>query len=138
MPTPGPHVFQRSHHHACRIAIENRAKLGADMAGHDQHETDPVLDVGHRVEPALHPYPVFLGGLRPELEDQQADPARIGLHNACGCMGLLMPSAALAVDQPAATTTVPTPDDFCAAGDFTLAGASALRHATLGQQLAPA
>jgi hypothetical protein len=53
-------------------------------------------------------------------------------------MGLLMRSPVLAVDQPAATTTLPAPDDFCAAGDFTLAGASALRHATLGQQLAPA
>ncbi len=108
------------------------------MAGHDQHEIDPVLDVGHRVEPALHPFPVFIGGLRRDLEDQQAGPARTGLHNACGSMGLLMPSPVLGVDQAAATTTVPAPDDFCAAGDFAVAGASALRHATLGQQLAPA
>jgi hypothetical protein len=49
-----------------------------------------------------------------------------------------MLSPVIAVYQQAAATTVPAPGDFCAARDFALAGASALGHATLGQQLAPA
>lgn len=137
-PPFAPQVFQQSHHHARRLAIENRAKPGAAMTGHDLQETDPVLGVQRRVDPALHPFPLCLGDLRPVLEDQQAGPARFRPHKACGRLGLLMLSPVIAVYQQAAATTVAAPGDFSAARDFALTGASALGHATLGQQLAPA